>query len=723
MKSLARVLLLFVWLAPGLHAAAKTRASLLLSHASAKPGETITAALRLAHDPGWHTYWRNPGDAGSNTTIQWELPPGITAESIQWPVPEKMVIANLQDYVYEGETLLLIPLRIAANSKPGMVPLKGNADWLECSDKSCVPASGKVETNLTIGDSQPSPNAKLIDTWRERLPKIDPQLKLAGTWEKVDESTRNLIIEWKPNAAPDSPDFYPYENSSDVGAVTQVLDATAEKVRLSKTVKKPEEKPWPKQIHGIVVNGKAEQRKGFEVSFAVAPLPGDPTATANTGNSGQLGSSSAPGSFLAILGLAFLGGLILNIMPCVLPVIALKILGFVNQSLEAPKRVRELGLIYMLGVVASFLVLAGVILAVRGAAGDVNWGVQMQNPYFVVAMLVVVTLVTLNLWGVFEITLPGQALGAAGELASREGRSGAFYNGVLATLLATPCSAPFLGAAVGAVITRPAHIIIPTFAMIGLGLAFPYVLLSWNPRLLKFLPKPGRWMEKFKFAMGFPMAATVIWLWSFGSLHFGDEGGLWLGIFLLFIALGSWIYGDFAQRGTARRGLATVLALLVLAVGYGITLEWQLHWRQPRVVAESSDDELLNEPGGIQWRRWKPEAVAKARAEGHPVLIDFTAKWCVTCRVNKSTSIEVDPVKEKLKQMNAKAFLADYTLRDPKIGSGIRSYGRAAVPLVVVLPADPAAAPILLPEGLFTASTLLEALDLAAPKPGTQASK
>jgi thiol:disulfide interchange protein len=721
MKSLARVLLLFVWLAPGLHAAAKTKVSLLLSHTNAKPGETITAALRLVHDSGWHTYWRNPGDAGIATTIQWELPAGVIAEPIRWPVPEKMVIATLQDYVYGDETLLLIPIRIAANTKAGTLKLGGAVDWLECST-ACVTASGKVEATLAIGESQPSENAKLIDIWRERLPKIDPQLKLSATWQKVDDETRKLIIEWKPNAAPNGPDFYPYEDSSAVEATTEILEATPDKVRLTKTAKKPEGKPWPTQIHGIVVDGKAEQRKGFEVSFAVTPLPGDATAAATTETSVQIGGTSAPGSFLAILGLAFLGGLVLNIMPCVLPVIALKILGFVNQSREEPKRVRDLGIIYMLGVVASFLVLAVAIVAARGAAGDVNWGVQMQNPYFVVAMLVVVTLVTLNLWGVFEITLPGQALGAAGELASREGRSGAFYNGVLATLLATPCSAPFLGAAVGAVITRPAHIIIPTFVTIGLGLAFPYVLLSWNPRLLKFLPKPGRWMEKFKFAMGFPMAATAVWLWSFGSLHFGEEGGLWLGIFLLFIALGAWIYGDFAQRGTARRGLASVVALLVLAVGYGITLEGQLHWRQPRVVAESSDDDLVNESGGIQWRRWKPEAVAKARAEGHPVLIDFTAKWCVTCRVNKSTSIEVEAVKEKLKQMNAQAFLADYTLRDPKIGSGIRSYGRAAVPLVVVLPADPASAPILLPEGLFTASTLLEALDLAARKPEMQAS-
>jgi thiol:disulfide interchange protein len=588
-------------------------------------------------------------------------------------------------------------------------------DGIECNEQ-CVPASGTNETTLQIGpESKLGDAAPLIEKWRDRLPKNDPQLKVAGIWETgADPAARKLVITWRPTAAPEDSDFYPYEDSKAIETATEVIESTTNKVTLKKNVARGEGGLWPREVHGIIVNGKGESRTGFEVSFAVPPLPGDPVpAAANTGSAIQLGGSSGSASLLAILGFAFLGGLILNIMPCVLPVIALKILGFVNQSREEPKRVRELGLIYMLGVVASFLVLAGTLLAARGAAGDVNWGMQMQNPYFVVAMLVVVTLVALNLWGVFEITLPGQTLGAAGELASREGRSGAFYNGILATLLATPCSAPFLGAAVSAVITRPPALVILTFLMIGLGLAFPYVLLSWNPKLLKFLPKPGRWMEKFKFAMGFPMAATAIWLWSFGSIHFGDSGGLWLGLFLLFIALGAWVYGDFAQRGTSRRGLASVLALLIVAFGYAVTLEHELHWRQPRLVAESSDD-LVNEPDGIQWKRWNPEAIAQARAEGHPVLIDFTARWCVTCQVNKGASIEIDSVKQKLKEINAKAFLADFTRRDAKIGMAIRSYGRIGVPLVLVLPADSSAAPILLPDGLFTPGTMLDALDLAA---------
>jgi thiol:disulfide interchange protein/DsbC/DsbD-like thiol-disulfide interchange protein len=725
MKSVARVLLLLlVWALPALAVPApKTAVSLLLSHSSAKPGESVTAAIRLVSQPGWHTYWRNPGEVGTATTIEWQLPAAVTAGSIQWPLPEKTTIAGLQDYVYEKETLLLIPVKIGPSAKAGTVKLKAVIEWLECSDKNCVPASATNEISLIIGnESKPSASAAQIDSWRERLPKTDSRIKLSGSWEAGTDTARKLVVEWNgvineadAKSAGKDVDFFPYEDSNAISPATEVLEATTAKVRLRKPATRAEKSPWPYHIQGLAV--MADERgnhTGYEVSFPVAPLPGDPPPAGGTsGAAVQLGGSPASTSLLAILGFAFLGGLILNIMPCVLPVIALKILGFVNQSREEPKRVRELGLIYMLGVVASFLVLAGALLAARSAAGDVNWGMQMQNPYFVVAMLVIVTLVALNLWGVFEITLPGQALGAAGELASREGRSGAFYNGILATLLATPCSAPYLGAAVSAVITRSTTLIIVTFVMIGLGLAAPYVVLSWNPRLLKFLPKPGRWMEKFKFAMGFPMAATAIWLWSFGSTHFGESGGLWLGLFLLFIALGAWVYGDFAQRSTSHRGWASLIAVLIVAFGYGLTLEHELHWRQPPIIADSSDD-LANEPNGIQWKRWKADAVTQARAEGHPVLIDFTAKWCVTCQYNKTTSIEIDSVKQKLKEMNAKAFLADFTRKDPKIGAAIRSYGRIGIPLVIVLPADPSAPPILLPEGPFTASTMLEALDLAA---------
>lgn len=715
-KMLWRVLLFLLCLSQDLMGvqsavpATHTKVSLLFSHATAKPGETVTAALRLVSEPGWHTYWRNAGDAGVATSIQWQLPPGLAPGSIQWPVPEKLVISKLTDYVYENEILLLIPISVSRGAKSGPARIMGAVEWLECNDKNCFPASGNVTNSFTVGlDSQLSPDAALIEAWRKRLPTVDPSLKLSGKWEVIDPSSRKLLIEWAPKTPPQNPDFYPFEDSAAVEAGTEVLEASSNVVRLAKQVKSSNGM-WPAEVLGIVVDGNGDARRGYEARFSVPPLAGDATAKVKPI---QAGGSSAPSSILAILVFALLGGIILNVMPCVLPVIALKILGFVNQSREEPRKIRELGLIYMLGVMASFLALAGVILGARKAAGDVNWGMQMQNPYFVVAMLVLVTIVALNLWGVFEITLPGQALGAAGELASREGRSGAFYNGVLATLLATPCTGPFLGAATGAVLTRPSYEVILTFLTIGFGLALPYVLLSWNPRWLKLLPKPGAWMEKFKVAMGFPMAATAIWLWSFGGRHFGKSGGLWLGIFLVFVALALWIYGDFVQRGLRHRGFAMGVALVILGFGYFYTLEAKLNWRRLQLPT-SSGDEIANEPGGVQWKRWSHEAVAKARSEGHPVLVDFTADWCFTCQVNKANAIEVESVKAKLDEIGAVALIADFTLKDPMIGAEIRRFDRAGVPLVVVYPADPAADPIMLPDGLFSAGTMLETLERAA---------
>jgi thiol:disulfide interchange protein DsbD len=702
----------------------KTKVSLLLSHTAARPGETITAALRLDSEPGWHTYWRNEGDAGIPTSIEWILPPGITASQIEWPAPEKLVILKLFAYVYEREILLPVPLHIAANAKPGTVALKGSVGWLECSESNCVPQDGKVSNTLVIGgESTLSPDKKLIEEWRARIPKPKPDLVVTASWELTKgPKVRRLVIEWVSKGTISKPDFYPFKSENfTVKGETEILQANADKIRLRKPVEL-ENGSWPDQISGLVLDQTGERPTAFEVTLSVPPLQGQIGTIASTQNVGQPqspapielgGAKGGPSSLWAIFGLAFLGGLILNIMPCVLPVIALKILGFVNQSREEPKRVRQLGLLYMLGVLTSFAVLAGVLLGARRAAGDVNWGMQMQNPYFVVGMTVLVTLVALNLWGVFEITLSGGALGTASELAGREGRSGAFYNGVLATLLATPCTAPALGAAVGAVLTQPDYIVVITFLMIGLGLALPYVALSWNPGWLKLLPKPGAWMEKFKMAMGFPMAATAVWMWSFGARHFGKSGGLWLGLFLVFIGLAAWIYGDFVQRGAKHRGLARVLAILVLLTGYSWTLEAKLHWRHPP-TALAAADEIVNEPGGITWKRWSPEAVTKARAEGHPVLVDFTADWCFTCQVNKQTGIEVDSVKAKLKELSVETLVADFTLRDPKIGAAIRAFNRPGVPLVVVYPADALGAPILV-EGQpwLTPGIVLNALDLA----------
>jgi thiol:disulfide interchange protein DsbD len=394
-------------------------------------------------------------------------------------------------------------------------------------------------------------------------------------------------------------------------------------------------------------------------------------------------------------------------MPCVLPVIALKILGFVSEAKSEPRRVRALGLIYALGVLFSFLVLAGIIIGVKAAGNQIGWGFQFGNPIFLVCLITLVTLVALNLFGVFEVTLGGRALNTAGELASKHGAAGAFFNGVLATALATPCTAPFLGAALGFAFAQNATTIILIFLAAGLGLAAPYVLLSWNPAWLKFLPKPGAWMEKFKIAMGFPMLTTVVWLLYVATGTYGKDVA-WLAGFLVVVALAAWIFGEFVQRGRHGKFLAGVIVLLLLAGGYVLILEKTLHWRAPMIetLTGNSDDK-------IDWQPWSPAAVAQARASGHPVIVDFTADWCLTCQVNKKTSIEIPSVEKKLKDLNFVALVGDYTHTPANITAELTRYQRAGVPLVLVYPKNANAQPMVLPE-VLTPGIVLNALGRAA---------
>jgi len=336
---------------------------------------------------------------------------------------------------------------------------------------------------------------------------------------------------------------------------------------------------------------------------------------------------------------------------------------------------------------------------------------QFGSPVFVVCLTTLVTLVALNLFGVFEVTLGGRALDAAGGLASKHGAAGAFFNGALATTLATPCTAPFLAPALGFAFAQSASVILLVFLFVGLGLATPYVLLSCNPAWLKFLPKPGAWMEKFKIAMGFPMLATVMWLLHVAASDYG-RGVFWLGIFLVIFAFAAWIFGEFVQRGRMRRGISMIIVLVLLIGGYAFALEKELDWRvaMPEPSATGSLKESAN---GVDWQPWSPEAVAQARAAGHPVLVDFTADWCLTCQVNKKLAIEIPSVRAKLKELNAVALTGDYTRFPDGITAELNRYNHAGVPLVLVYPKNSDAPAIVLPQ-ILTPGIVLNALNRAA---------
>ena len=685
-----------------------TQAKLILSADTANPGDTIWAGVDMKMDTDWHTYWKNPGAAGLATKIEWQLSPGVTVGEIQWPLPEKFPPVEVTTYGYSNEVMLLVPLTLASNLPAGSIDLKANVSWLECKDV-CVPANHSVEAKLNVGsETKNSADAATIESWLKEVPQTNSVYQFQAWWEKpANDNTRPLILNYGPMAAAknityDSIDFFPDASDTfEIQAATETISAQSAYIRFRKVVKKFSG-DWPKEISGVLVIQNGNSRYGYEAKLPVshqAPAS-DTISESRTGET--------PALPLMLL-YAFIGGLILNIMPCVLPVIALKILGFVSEARSEPRRVRNLGLIYAFGVLVSFVALAAVVIGVKVAGHHAGWGMQFGSPVFIVCLTTLVTLVALNLFGVFEVTLGGRTLNAAGELASKHGAPGAFFNGLLATTLATPCTAPFLSGALGFAFAQSASIIVLVFLFVGLGLAAPYVLLSCNPAWLKFLPKPGVWMEKFKVAMGFPMLATTVWLFSVASSSYG-KNVLWLGVFLVVVAFAAWIFGEFVQRGRNHKTAATIIALILLLGGYAFALEKELDWRSP--VLETATGSIQNPAGGIDWQPWSPEAVAQARAAGKPVLVDFTADWCLTCQVNKKLAIETSSIRAKLKEMNAVALTGDYTRFPDAITAELNRYNHAGVPLVLVYPKTPDAPAIVLPQ-ILTPGIVLNALSKA----------
>jgi thiol:disulfide interchange protein len=685
---------------------AHTQARLLLAADTAHAGDTILAGVQLHMDPGWHTYWKNPGNSGLGwpTTIDWQLPRGITAGNIQWPVPEKLMDTNqagsaAEDsttYIYNDEVVLLVSLKLAPNLPPGPLELAAKVSWLECAVQ-CLPGSTRVQAKLQVGTNQAaSKDAELLASWERKLPRTGDGLSARVWWDgPAKGDLRLLVLQWNSATPVPEADFFPDSSEQfEMQGTTERLPAETGKIQVGKQVKKLSG-DWPAEISGLLVQNSGPERIGYQVKLAVGQ-PGTISSAAPNSPGTNDASLAAP-SLWKMLVYAFVGGLILNIMPCVLPVIALKILGFVGQAKDNPRRVRHLGIIYALGVLASFLALAGLVIGVKAAGHQAGWGMQFGNPQFLVVLTILVTLVALNLFGLFEVNLSGQVMGAAGTLASKHGAAGAFFNGVLATILATPCTAPFLSIALGFAFAQNASLIILTFLTIGLGLASPYVIISWHPAWLKFLPKPGAWMEKFKIAMGFPMLATAVWLFSLLPIHYGTRSW-WLAIFLVILALAAWIFGEFFQRVRARRGLALAACLAVLGAGYVAVIEGKLLWRSPITAQPNPGDSVSHAPAGIAWQPWTPEAVSAARQQGRPVLVDFTAQWCLTCNTVVKPALENLRVRQRLSEINAVPMLGDYTGFPQAITDELTRFGRSGVPLLVVYSRNANEPPQILPD-------------------------
>ncbi|MFN0069610.1 MAG: protein-disulfide reductase DsbD family protein, partial [Limisphaerales bacterium] len=545
---LRHLLLSLAWLlAAGLSGAAPaTSVRLLVPVEAARPGDIVTVGIELTMKPGWHTYWKHGGDSGGPTTVKWEVPPGITAGEIRWPAPEWYLDNGFVTFVHHARAVLLVPLTIAADAPAGPVELRAEVAWLEC-EKLCIPGRGSVSGLFVIGaENQPSAAAATVAAAEKLIPPPLSDGAARAYWDGPPaDGQRRFVILWNSPGTGGTPDFF-WDGEGEgfeVRAAGDVLASDPGTALLRRSIESREGR-WPAEVSGLLVRrdprGLPLAAHAATLRILDAPPPGAAVPA---------GARPARISLPLALGLGILGGLILNIMPCVLPVIALKILGFVREAGSRPAEVRKLGLIYGLGVWFSFLVLAGVVIAVKKATGLASWGMQFSNPVFLVAIAVLVTLVALSLFGVFEITLGGGVDDAAGKLARKDGPAGAFFNGVLAVILATPCTAPFLAPALGLAFASNAPTIVAVFSAVAFGLALPYVLLSWNPAWLKWVPKPGPWMGRFKTAMGFPMLGTAVWLYTLAAPHFGKGGWLWLGLFLVVLALAAWVWGEFLQRG------------------------------------------------------------------------------------------------------------------------------------------------------------------------------
>lgn len=669
--------LLVLLCASSAQAAAKpapVKASLVAADASVKPGQPLTVALRLVHDAHWHTYWLNPG-TGLATSLKWNLPAGWTAGEIQWPAPLalKDKAGNTIGNGYEGELFLPITLTPPANVTAGSsVELKASADWLMCAE-ICVPGSADVALTLPVSTGTPNPDATYglkIRTTVAGLPRADTAWKVTAS-----RDAKNITLTITPTAnstaAPANLHVF-----SDDGLVAFDLPQTVKpNGQGGFTLVAPISPDGPKDAKtflGVLttstswVPGATLRGLRVDTTFVAAAPPSTPIA-----------------QLLGTLVLAFLGGLVLNLMPCVFPVLGIKILGFVNQSGQDKKKVVLHGLVFALGVLLSFWSLAAVLAILRAGGQELGWGFQLQEPGFVFILAAVMLVFAMNMSGVFEFGLSATAVGA--DLQMKSGFAGSFFTGVLATAVATPCSAPFLAPALGAALAVPTGESFVIFTAIAVGLSAPYLLLSLFPEAVKILPRPGAWMETFKQFMAFPLYGTVgalVWVLA-GQL--GDDSLMAI-LGLVTIALGIWVYGRWtapgASAGRVRFGYGGLLVLLLV----GAWLGWPA---QSKVV----------------WEPWSPEAVTKLRAEKRTIYVDFTARWCATCQTNKKLVFGSADVLKIFADKKVATLRADWTNKDPRITAELAAYNRSAVPFNVIwLPGNDA--PVILPELLTPGSVL-----------------
>ncbi|NDG72280.1 MAG: thiol:disulfide interchange protein [Proteobacteria bacterium] len=645
------------------------KASLLADTMAIVPGQAFQVGLLLEMEPGWHTYWEYSGDSGLPTTVDWSLPSGFTASPIEWPVPEARVEpGDIQVYAYSGRVLLLTTITPPPDLS-GTVTLRAAASWLVC-EEICVPGDAKLELSLPVGKSAAPANAALFEEFRSRLPsKEAPPFDLV--WKRTGDVLA-LQVKGAPAATPLA--LFP------LPAKNQIVGHPTFEAPDTMTIKAAS------PFTGVLSAGEGPARRAWFVSDTASSEP-------------VITSQSSILSLWVALFYGFLGGLILNLMPCVLPVISLKIFGFIKQAGDSRRSIFLHGLAFATGIFVWFVGLAAVIIALKSGGAEVTWAFQFQNPWFNVVIGSVVFVFALNLAGVFEFVLPGRASNAMESSGSTSGLAGSFFQGVFATLLATPCTAPFLGSALGFAFSQSTSVILAMFAAVASGMALPYLILSASPGWLKFLPRPGVWMERLKQFMAFPLFATLVWILSILGGQRGTDGVIWFCAFLLCLAFACWLLGSFCGPLASRAKQTIALIFILATLGLG---GWYFLGKKFAHVGLETMDR-------IAWVPFSKARVEEELSAGRSVFVDFTADWCITCKFNERTAIDTPAIRALLKEKNITPIKADWTNANPEITAALKSFGRVGVPLYVIYAASNSQVPVVLPE-LLTESLLADTL-------------
>ena len=648
------------------------------------PGGSNIAGLYFKLEPGWHVYWKNAGDAGGPPHIRWTLPAGVTAGEMQFPAPKRLPLGPLMDFGYEDEVLFPLKLDVAPTVKDGKAVIDANVDWLVCREV-CIPGKAELKTTLQLFRGKPpvitgsGEDSELVKRLASTLPNPLP----AGIKAVFQPTPEGLRLGVETGHRESTAAFFPADQDILSNPAPQKISPTARGFVLD-LKKDASLTANPAQLNGVL-----ELSGGRAYELAILP--------------GTVAPPAPSLEWLALLhasGLAFLGGLLLNLMPCVFPVLFLKGLALVNSGNEELHKMRAHGFVYAAGIVVSFWVLVGVLLGLRAAGATLGWGFQFQSPVFLALMAGLLFFLGLSLAGQFEIGLT--LTSAGGSLASKQGYTGSFFTGVLAVVVATPCAAPFMGLAIGYALAQSAPVTFVVFTALALGLAAPYVALTLQPAWTRVLPKPGAWMEVLRQAISIPIFATVIWLtWVLAGAYGASLLAALLASFLL-LAVAGWFLG----RWPAKRWATVVAALILLGVIVLSVLA-------PGKLVAAPETLAAPEASGL-WQPWSEAAVTRSLGAGQPVFVDFTASWCLSCQVNERVALRTPEVEQAFQARNVVLMKADWTRHDEAITQALTALGRSGVP-AYALYTPGQSDPVMLPE-VLTPGVVIDAL-AKLPKP------